>query len=261
VPDSAAKDLVLTGSQRRCVVTGTVADKADMIRLAGDPEGTVIPDVAEKLPGRGAWVLADPQAVAGLSGQKAARRLARQLGQGPIRGIEELPARLDRRLAAYALESLSLARRAGTVQAGFDKVHGAVKAGDTLLLGLAREAGDDSTDRLLRLAGGVAPDIPVTQDFDGVSIASALGRDHVVFFALTAGMAHGTSPGLARRARVAAAAGSGPKDAPTRAKPNGAALRALRLIGRLHRLRTGQALPPARAMPRPRPLDGGPGDG
>jgi predicted RNA-binding protein YlxR (DUF448 family) len=44
---------------RRCIVTGTVADRQAMIRFAVSPEGAVVPDLEGTLPGRGLWVTAD----------------------------------------------------------------------------------------------------------------------------------------------------------------------------------------------------------
>lgn len=40
-------------SERRCIVTGETTPKAGLIRFVVGPDGTVVPDVLEKLPGRG----------------------------------------------------------------------------------------------------------------------------------------------------------------------------------------------------------------
>ena len=42
--------------QRRCISSGEVCDKSDMIRFIVGPNNEVIPDISEKLPGRGIWV-------------------------------------------------------------------------------------------------------------------------------------------------------------------------------------------------------------
>lgn len=49
--------------ERRCIVTGEVQPKAGLIRFVAGPDGEVVPDLAEKLPGRGFWVVADRQAL------------------------------------------------------------------------------------------------------------------------------------------------------------------------------------------------------
>jgi predicted RNA-binding protein YlxR (DUF448 family) len=47
-------------SLRKCIVTGGTAEKSDLIRFVAGPDGQPVADLAEKLPGRGAWVAALP---------------------------------------------------------------------------------------------------------------------------------------------------------------------------------------------------------
>ena len=47
--------------ERRCIVTGDTRDKADLIRFVVGPDGSVVPDIEGKLPGRGLWVSAERQ--------------------------------------------------------------------------------------------------------------------------------------------------------------------------------------------------------
>ena len=46
------------GPERRCIVTGETAPKSGLVRFVVGPEGQVVPDVLEKLPGRGIYVSA-----------------------------------------------------------------------------------------------------------------------------------------------------------------------------------------------------------
>ena len=55
--------------ERRCIATGERGGKAGLIRFVIGPEDQVVPDLAEKLPGRGMWVSADAGAI-----DKAARK-------------------------------------------------------------------------------------------------------------------------------------------------------------------------------------------
>ena len=57
--------------ERRCIVTGETQPKAGLIRFVADPDGQVVPDLAEKLPGRGFWVVAERAAL-----EAASRRAA-----------------------------------------------------------------------------------------------------------------------------------------------------------------------------------------
>ena len=42
--------------ERTCVVTRAVKPGAEMIRFVAGPDGTIVPDLERKLPGRGVWV-------------------------------------------------------------------------------------------------------------------------------------------------------------------------------------------------------------
>ncbi len=50
-------------SERRCIVTGEVTPKEGLIRFVVGPDNQVVPDVLEKLPGRGMWVTATRDAL------------------------------------------------------------------------------------------------------------------------------------------------------------------------------------------------------
>ena len=42
---------------RRCAVTRALRPKDELIRFVFGPDGAVVPDLKEKLPGRGVWLL------------------------------------------------------------------------------------------------------------------------------------------------------------------------------------------------------------
>ena len=44
------------GSERRCILSGDTSAREGLVRLAISPDGLVLPDVAAKAPGRGAWI-------------------------------------------------------------------------------------------------------------------------------------------------------------------------------------------------------------
>ena len=49
--------------ERTCIATRTRRPASELIRFALAPDGTVTPDLARKLPGRGVWVTATREAV------------------------------------------------------------------------------------------------------------------------------------------------------------------------------------------------------
>ncbi|MFZ3034661.1 MAG: DUF448 domain-containing protein, partial [Parvibaculum sp.] len=49
--------------ERRCIVSGEVGPREALIRFVIGPDDLVVPDLAERLPGRGLWVTASREAV------------------------------------------------------------------------------------------------------------------------------------------------------------------------------------------------------
>jgi len=106
------------GPERRCIATGEVQPKHGLVRFVIGPDNQVVPDLLGKLPGRGIWVSADRKAMekAVLKGLFA--RAARQSVEVP----EDLIATVEEGLADRVIHLISLARKAGTAVAGFEKV-------------------------------------------------------------------------------------------------------------------------------------------
>jgi len=50
-------------SERRCIVTRELGPKEALIRFVVAPDGTVTPDLENRLPGRGLWVIAKREAI------------------------------------------------------------------------------------------------------------------------------------------------------------------------------------------------------
>jgi predicted RNA-binding protein YlxR (DUF448 family) len=84
-------------SERRCIVTGEVQPKAGLIRFVVGPDGMVVPDVLEKLPGRGMWVSAE-RAVIEKAGRGQFARAARQPVTVPATLAADVEAQVVRRV-------------------------------------------------------------------------------------------------------------------------------------------------------------------
>lgn len=138
-----------------------------------DPQGTVVPDVAENLPGRGAWVGAERHLIAKAASSGAFKRAFK--ADARIDG--ELVDAVEARLKVRALSALGLLRRAGDVATGFDQVGGVLKDKKTrtAMLLTASDAAEDGASKLARLAKG----LPVFRLFTAGETSAALGRDGV----------------------------------------------------------------------------------
>lgn len=166
------------GPLRRCVATGTVQPKDGMIRFVVAPDGEIVPDLEERLPGRGLWLTAEPSAIAKALGKNLFAKAARRA----VRVPPDLVERLERLLERRCLDAFGLARRAGQALAGYEKVREALKTNQVGRAGppsLLVEASDGSPDQRGKITA-LAPGMPVVDLFDSAAMAAALGRDHAV---------------------------------------------------------------------------------
>ncbi|WP_181449436.1 RNA-binding protein [Azospirillum thermophilum] len=167
------------GPLRRCVATGAVQPKDGMIRFAVSPDGELVPDLEETLPGRGLWLSADRPALA----KAMAKSLFSKAARRAVRVPDDLGERLERLLERQCLDALGLARRAGQALAGYEKVRESLRNNQVGRTGvppaLLVEAADGSLDQRGKVTA-LAPDLPVIDLFDSAVLAAALGRDHAV---------------------------------------------------------------------------------
>jgi predicted RNA-binding protein YlxR (DUF448 family) len=110
---------------RSCALTRVRRPKDELIRFVLGPDGAIVPDLKEKLPGRGVWLTADQDIVA-----KAAKRnvFARAL-KTEAKVPEGLAGLVDRLLGDAALSALGLANKAGEAVFGHAKVEEQAKVG------------------------------------------------------------------------------------------------------------------------------------
>ncbi|NFV81531.1 RNA-binding protein [Magnetospirillum aberrantis] len=177
------------GPQRRCIATGQVRPKEELLRFVVSPAGEVVPDLERRLPGRGIWLSARRDVV----NTAVSKRLFAKAARRAVTVPDDLADRVGVLLGRRCLEVLSLARRAGQALCGFEKVKAELKAGRVAVLVEARDAAEDGKNKIRALASGV----PVVELFDAVELGEPFGRDQSVHAALSQG-------GLARRLVVEA---------------------------------------------------------
>lgn len=163
---------------RRCIATGVVGPRDGMVRFVVGPDGTVVPDVDETLPGRGLWLTADPALV-----EKAVMKsLFAKAARRAVRAPADLPAQVAGLLRRRCLDHIGLTRRGGQTVAGFEKVATALRAGaigKRSGIGLRLEASDGAADGRNKL-DALAPGIAVIDLFSRGELGAALGRDEAV---------------------------------------------------------------------------------
>lgn len=167
------------GPERRCIASGQVRPKAELVRFVLGPEGMIVPDIAGRLPGRGIWVGAERAALE----RAAAKRLFARAARQPVTLPEDLPALVERQLASRVIELVSLARKSGQAVAGYEKVRDWLIKGQAAVLLQAADGSERGRARL-RPPGGEAGLIAC---LDAAELGLAFGRDRVIHAALGAG--------------------------------------------------------------------------
>lgn len=172
------------GRERRDLVSGEVMPEARLIRFAFAPDGTVVPDVAAKLPGRGGWVEAKARSIAIAVEKKLFARAAKQA----VTASSDLPARVEAMLVARMTGDLGLARRSGALVLGFDNVQRQLegpKPPKALI-----EAFDGSRDgkrKLYAAAHRLELECVVIETLTSAELGLALGRENVIHAAVQPG--------------------------------------------------------------------------
>ena len=167
--------------ERRDLVTRQVMDESCLIRFVAGPDGSVVPDLARKLPGRGLWVAADRASVE----TAAAKGLFARAAKVPLKAAPDLADLVDRLLARRCLEQLGLARREGVLISGFEKSAAAIRSGRAAWLIEASDGAADGRGKLLALARHQTTRICGV--FGAEDLSLALGLENAIHAVLLTG--------------------------------------------------------------------------
>jgi predicted RNA-binding protein YlxR (DUF448 family) len=168
-------------SERRCIVTGESAPKAGLIRFVIGPDGTLVPDLAERLPGRGLWMTARRDIVASAAPRQISR--AARTAVAAVFDPTELADLVERLLQRRSIELIGLARRAGQAVAGFEKVKAWCREGRIEVLLAASDGGTDGRAKIRVLA----PKAVLVDVLTAEELGQAFARPHAVHGALAPG--------------------------------------------------------------------------
>jgi predicted RNA-binding protein YlxR (DUF448 family)/ribosomal protein L7Ae-like RNA K-turn-binding protein len=176
---SAGRAVSRAGAERRCLATGRVVAKRNLLRFVVDGEGRLVPDLDGKLPGRGLWITPER----GLVEQACRRNLFAKAARRAVAVADDLPDRLAALQRRRCLALIGMARRAGQLVAGFEKVRARLESGAEGILVQACDGARDGRDRLRRRR----PDVPVVDRFTALELGAMLGREDVVHAWIQAG--------------------------------------------------------------------------
>lgn len=172
-----------SGPLRRCIVTGEVRPKPEMLRFVVGPDGLVVPDLGERLPGRGFWLLARRNVV----DKARARNLFARAARSPVVVPRDLADRVAGLLRERCLGLIGLARRAGEASVGHDKVRGCLARGEGAVLLQAGDGAPGGRRKLEALGRAARADLSVIELFTARELGQAVGREAVVHMAIAPG--------------------------------------------------------------------------
>lgn len=149
-----------------------------MLRFVLDPDRNLVPDLAERLPGRGMWLSAKADVI-----EEAARRGAFQkAARGEVHVPPELRARIEDGLRGRVRDLVGFARRAGQAVSGWQAAREWLQAGR---VGLLVQAADGSLAEKARLVG--LRQLPTVAPLDAAQLGALFGRDRAVHVAIASG--------------------------------------------------------------------------
>lgn len=129
---------------RTCIVTRSEQPADEMIRFVLGPDNKVYPDLKRKLPGRGCWVSSDRKIIEEASSKGAFARGFKT----KVLVDDNLPVQIEKLMKADALNMIALAKKAGLIIPGQAKAEAALRSGESELLLMATDAGDDGVNKM-----------------------------------------------------------------------------------------------------------------
>lgn len=174
-----ARDRISVVPLRKCIVSGLERPKTELIRFVVGPDGIVVPDLEAKLPGRGLWLSAERDVVKTACAKRVFAKMARCKAEAP----DDLADRLESLLVERCIGLLGMARRSGSVVAGFEKVRAYLQEDKAGLILAAREGAIGGR----RKVRNSAPELKEWDRLSGFELAQALGREAVIHVAVARG--------------------------------------------------------------------------
>lgn len=189
-------------AERMCILTRARGEPDDLIRFVAGPDGTVVPDLKMRLPGRGCWLRADRACV----DEAVRRKLFARALKDSVTADVSLGGLIDDLLAADLAGMMNMARKSGAFVSGAGKVDEAIRSGKAIAVFHALDSAADGKRKVsqaikARALGAEEAPIPVYQPFNAEELTALLGGNAFIHAAVLAGQA---GEGVVKRAKMLA---------------------------------------------------------
>ena len=163
-------------TNRKCIVTGQIKPKDELLRFVKTPDSRLVPDFNNKLDGRGLYVSISKKAL-----QKALEKnlfiksihLHLKIEENFLTIVEQL-------LYKRGLDSINLARKAGALVTGFEKVKEKILKNKAEFLIEAQDASQDGTQKIK----AISKNLDIINAYKTSDLDIALNKENTVHVAV-----------------------------------------------------------------------------
>lgn len=164
-----------------CAVSGEILPQNRMIRFVISPDHRVVADLTGKLPGKFLWIAADRHTIKKAIWRNSFASASRDTVEIP----EDLLEIIENGLSKLALQSLSMAKRAGELAFGFTKTDEALRSHKAQVYVVANDSSENGREKLERLAKH--QEVVVIENWTCNELSAAIGEQNINHLALTKG--------------------------------------------------------------------------
>ena len=165
-------------SERKCIATGQVLSKNQLVRFVLGPNSVIYPDTENKLPGRGIWVKADRSAI--IQAQKG--QLFSRAAKQSTECIENLAEQVENLVANRIIKLIGLSRKSGQCVCGYEKVKDWLKKDIAKVLIQSSDGSNREKSRLRTPADG-----QFIGWLSSKELGKVFGRENITHCALASG--------------------------------------------------------------------------
>lgn len=160
---------------RKCIVTGELKEKTQLLRFVMTPDKCIVPDLYKKLPGKGVYVSNSYSVLE----QAVHKNLFTKSLKRNVKVSDDLLQIVENMLHKNALNAISLSKKGGAVLIGFEKVMDALKLNQVSFLLEATDAGADGLKKLSTFTA----ELPTYRLFSVEELDKALDKVNTVYLA------------------------------------------------------------------------------
>lgn len=165
-----------TKNQRKCIVTGEVKPLTELLRFTLTPDNALVPDFDKRLDGRGLYVCVSKKLL-----QKALekRMFAKSVHKG-LKISNDLEKQTEHLLYRKGLDWVNLARKAGALAAGFEKVKANILKHKVAFVIEGADASDDISQKIETADNQVE----VFKVYNSEDLSAAIKTENTVYIAI-----------------------------------------------------------------------------